>query len=204
MSVKIMSAVFENEALGPTERLIMLALADHADDEGRCYPSIARLCRRTGLTERAVQSNIRKLQDAGYVAVQLGAGRSGSNLYLVRATPAPDAPKPSGTIIEPSSKDHLTDDPVRGRFEDFWNEWPLSKIGKQKAASSFKRLSQQDRMAAVSNARRWAQAWRRSNPTANDIHPTTYLNGKRWEDEISPSQPQLRAVGGTTSKWGKL
>ncbi|PHQ71452.1 MAG: hypothetical protein COB97_01995 [Paracoccus sp.] len=43
MSVRIMSAVFESRELGSTARLILLALADHADDEGRCYPSIARL-----------------------------------------------------------------------------------------------------------------------------------------------------------------
>ncbi|MFV1536936.1 helix-turn-helix domain-containing protein [Phaeobacter sp. JH204B] len=128
MSIRVMSAVFESETLGATERLIMLALADHADDEGRCYPSIARLCQRTGLGERAVQTNIRKLQLQGYVEIIPGAGRNGSNLYFVRptpapdapphemhpapdappprmkctSTPAPDAPKPSITIIEPS------------------------------------------------------------------------------------------------------
>lgn len=102
MSVKIMSAVFESETLGPTERLIMLSLADHADDAGRCYPSIARLRQRTGLSERAIQSNIRSLQAAGYITIIPGAGQGGSNVYIVRPTPAADAPKPSRTIIEPS------------------------------------------------------------------------------------------------------
>ncbi|MEM8616769.1 MAG: helix-turn-helix domain-containing protein [Pseudomonadota bacterium] len=128
MSIKIMSAIFENETLGPTQRLIMLALADHADDEGRCYPSIERLCARTGLKDRAVQSNIRALEAAGYVTVKERAGRNGSNLYFVHphpaadappqemhpaadapqprrkcgSDPAADAPKPSGTVIEPS------------------------------------------------------------------------------------------------------
>ena len=102
MSVKIMSAVFESETLGPTERLIMLSLADHADDAGRCYPSIARLRQRTGLSERAIQSNIRSLQAAGYITIIPGAGQGGSNVYIVRPTPASDAPKPSRTIIEPS------------------------------------------------------------------------------------------------------
>lgn len=128
MSIKIMSAIFENEELGPTHRLIMLSLADHADDWGRCYPSISRLCQRTGLKERAVQINIRQLEDAGYITIHKNAGPSGANVYMVRATPASDAPpaqnaprikcappphimretpasdapKPSGTINEPS------------------------------------------------------------------------------------------------------
>lgn len=131
MSIKIMSAVFENETLGPTERLIMLALADHADDAGRCYPSISRLCQRTGLGERAIQNNLKALVAKGYVTIVPNAGQGLANLYFVTATPAPDAPphemhprtkfastpasrsktpapdapKPSRTITEPSDGD---------------------------------------------------------------------------------------------------
>lgn len=123
-----MSAVFESKTLGPTERLVMLALADHADDEGKCYPSILRIQERTGLSERAVQTNVRKLVDLGYLLVQVGGGKGNANLYFVtpnpaadaprtkrtpaayapqtphqvRPNPAADAPEPSGTIIEPS------------------------------------------------------------------------------------------------------
>lgn len=91
MSVRLMAAVFESETLGPTERLIMLALADHADDKGRCYPSIERLCQRTGLSQRAIQTNIRKLTESGYIVVQHGGGKGRANVYLVRANPATDA-----------------------------------------------------------------------------------------------------------------
>ena len=98
MSIRIMSAVFESETLGPTERLIMLSLADHADDEGRCYPSIDRLSRRTGLSERAVQTNIGKLRDQGYIKVVLRGCKGRSNLYFISPNPAAgagyDAPKP--------------------------------------------------------------------------------------------------------------
>jgi hypothetical protein len=128
VSVKIMSAIFDSKTLGPTERLVMLALADHADDQGRCYPSNSRLCDRTGLSERAVRQNIRALESGGFLSVQIGAGQAGANVYIVRpqggqemppagnapGTPcrsgghlvpdrgAADAPKPSGTIKEPS------------------------------------------------------------------------------------------------------
>jgi len=87
-----MSAVFDSDTLKPTERLILLCLADHADDQGRCYPSIRRLSQRTGLSERAVQSNIRKLQDSGYLSIKMNGGQGGANLYIVTATPAADAP----------------------------------------------------------------------------------------------------------------
>lgn len=127
MSVKIMAAIFESETLGPTERLIMLALADHADDTGRCYPSIVRLAQRTGLSERAVRTNIRTLELSGYITVHIGAGPGGKNVYFVRANPAPPAPGTScppappapgtscptaptalGTSCPPAYDDHLT------------------------------------------------------------------------------------------------
>lgn len=122
-----MSAIFDSKTLGPTERLVMLALADYADDNGRCYPSNARLCERTGLSERAVRTNIRALEANGFLTVHIGVGQAGANVYFVRpeggqeippagnapgrkCTPprqqvppdgAADAPKPSLTIIEP-------------------------------------------------------------------------------------------------------
>ncbi|MDQ7262689.1 helix-turn-helix domain-containing protein [Paracoccus sp. PS-1] len=112
MSVKIMSAVFESETLGPTERLIMLALADHADDTGRCYPSMQRLCQRTGLSERAVQVNIKKLQGQGYIKVVSGGGKGRPNIYFVSANPAPETPhqKPrfSNTVSDDIQTPHLT------------------------------------------------------------------------------------------------
>ncbi len=129
MSVKVMSAVWEREDLDASERLVMLSLADHADDDGVCYPSIARLCKRTSMSDRGVQKVLSRLQERGFLRVEIGAGRSGSNRYFVtatpepgsplnpvhprttfttppnpvRLTPEPGSPKPSRTIIEPSS-----------------------------------------------------------------------------------------------------
>lgn len=87
-----MAAIFESKTLGPTERLVMLSLADHADDSGKCYPSIQRICERTGLSERAVQTNVKKLTDTGYLRVLHGGGKGKANLYFLSANPAADAP----------------------------------------------------------------------------------------------------------------
>lgn len=86
-----MSAVFDSN-LPSTQRLVMLSLADHADDDGRCYPSISRLCKRTGLSERAVQSNLKRLQSDGYLTIKKNAGPKGSNVFFVHPTPAANAP----------------------------------------------------------------------------------------------------------------
>jgi len=92
MSVKIMAAVFDREDLDASERLVMLCLADHADDDGVCYPSVARLCKRSSLSERTVQGTIKKLIARGFLSVEYGGGRSGTNRFTVRANPAASAP----------------------------------------------------------------------------------------------------------------
>lgn len=140
MSIKIMDQVFDLKGVTPTEKLILLSLADHADESGRCYPSIDRLSLRTCLSERALQVNIRTLTQKGFITIAKGGGRGRANEYIVSANPAqetpfekpsfkntvshvenpapraqnpaPDAPQSSLTIIEPvkSNKAASSDD----------------------------------------------------------------------------------------------
>ena len=92
MSIRVMSAVYDSELTDIYEVSVMLALANHADDDGVCYPSIARISRLARMSERGVQCVIKRLSERGYLDVDAGAGRSGTNLYIVRPTPAPGAP----------------------------------------------------------------------------------------------------------------
>lgn len=92
MSIKIMSQVWESD-LPPTERFVMLCLADHADDMAQsCYPSVSRLCKRTGFKQRAVQNAIKSLTEKGYLTVKKNAGQGNANVYVIDATPALNAP----------------------------------------------------------------------------------------------------------------
>jgi hypothetical protein len=75
MSVHVSSVVWRL-SLGSTEKLVMLALADIANDDGEAYPSNRLLMERTGLSDRAIQKALTKLQDAGYLGREMRAGRS--------------------------------------------------------------------------------------------------------------------------------
>lgn len=78
-------------------------------------------------------------------------------------------------------------------FSEFWAVWPV-KISKSSAEKAWVKLSQADRIEAKARAPDWFQRWRQSNPQASPIHPASYLNQKRWTDEIQ--QPQLKAIIG--------
>ncbi|MBO2684970.1 MULTISPECIES: helix-turn-helix domain-containing protein [Shewanella] len=59
-------------------KLLLLSMADRADEYHRCYPSVERLVKDTGLDRKTIIGNIAKLQDAG-VLTDTGkrAGRTG-------------------------------------------------------------------------------------------------------------------------------
>lgn len=77
--------------------LVLWALAGHADLAGECWPSIARVCRCTGLEVRSVKRGIRTLRVRGLVAVELGKGRGRTSRYriLLRKGDAPDTLSPT-------------------------------------------------------------------------------------------------------------
>jgi len=101
MSTLVMAACWPL-TMPPTPKAVLISLADQANDQGVCWPSIDTITVRTCFGERAVRNAIRWLETAGLVKVEIGAMKA--NRYTVtprgfggeqasaRRTPAPDAP----------------------------------------------------------------------------------------------------------------
>lgn len=58
------------------EKMVLLSLADNANDQGVCWPSISTIKRKCSLTDRAVQKCISKLRDRGLLMLTPRAGHS--------------------------------------------------------------------------------------------------------------------------------
>lgn len=118
MSVKLMSAVWAVDLSLP-EKLVLLALADSANDEGMCWPSVTSLYKKCSLSERAVRQAVGSLEAKGHLTIHQRTGRS--NYYTVHplhdvhpcteCTPAPDAPTPAPDAPPPLHTVHLTPAP---------------------------------------------------------------------------------------------
>lgn len=67
MSVQAITAAFAYEAPSSNAKLVLLALANYADEDGICYPSVKRLVAMTGLSERAVRYALQALVDGGAI-----------------------------------------------------------------------------------------------------------------------------------------
>jgi len=53
----------------PLEKLVALTIADFADDEGKAWPSLATIARKSSLSESSVRRHLRKLESAGILQV---------------------------------------------------------------------------------------------------------------------------------------
>ena len=58
MSVKLMSRAWEM-GLPMGQKMLLLALCDHANDDGLCYPAQDKLAIKCSMSKRAVVSHIK-------------------------------------------------------------------------------------------------------------------------------------------------
>jgi DNA-binding Lrp family transcriptional regulator len=88
LSIKVIQWVWDCSQSKNAERLVLLAIADNAADDGsHAYPSLAELQRKANLSERAVRDALRRLEAAGELKTHIGGGRGGTNYYTVIMTP---------------------------------------------------------------------------------------------------------------------
>ena len=71
-------------SLRPSQKLLLLALADRADDSGVCWPSLARLQKDTGLDIKTIRAGLARLCALGLISRNSAPGRG-----YVYALPAP-------------------------------------------------------------------------------------------------------------------
>lgn len=127
MSVKVMSLVWSLD-LPDSQKIVLLALADSANDEGVCWPSMASLAKKCSKSERTVQGVIKELVSSGHLTrvERLGKGV----LYTLHprsgCAPAKSAP-PQGTTPTPAA---AADKPSRTIIVEEANASPTARASK--------------------------------------------------------------------------
>lgn len=90
-----MSRVWDETPFDQTTLLVLLCLADHADDDGRCWPSVPRLATRARCSERWCRDVLASLEESGWLERELRPGKS--TMYRI-IFPAQTAPTPEPQI----------------------------------------------------------------------------------------------------------
>lgn len=124
MSIDVMSWVLRHseETLG--SRLVLLALADRASDDGTgAWPSVDTLARDARISRRSVQRCLRELEASGAIATT-GTRDNGARIYRVNMSPprgvildvegatsstaGGDTVSPEPSLLQPSKDNHPT------------------------------------------------------------------------------------------------
>jgi hypothetical protein len=84
MSIEIMNQVWKSAPVDQGTLLVLLALADSADERTRtCYPGIESLAAKARLSERQVQYCLQRLREIGVIQVVRNASPVKTNLYRI-------------------------------------------------------------------------------------------------------------------------
>jgi Helix-turn-helix domain len=104
LSIQAMAwAIEQQEIKEPVTRLVLLCLANYAGADGsHAFPSIARLQRDTGLSERSIRQHLRKLETASliqrgnrlFAVTKIGRADRVPLVYdIIMQRGAPDSPR---------------------------------------------------------------------------------------------------------------
>lgn len=84
MSNAALTAVWSRSKSEGTARLVLLSIADRADDKGRAFCGAKDLCQRTNAGRRTVFTALRELRDdLKELAIMEGKGPRGCNRYQI-------------------------------------------------------------------------------------------------------------------------
>lgn len=185
-----------------TDKLVLLALADSANDDGVCWTAVRAktpgkldLLTKCSLSERAIQGAIKRLCASGLLSRVERPGKG----VIYTVTPAADAPpqqmRPAGNDVDPRSIcgetvsnpkiESIKPARVDEGFAEFWALYPL-KVARKAAlkayASALKETDHATIIAGLSDQRRWGAFKPGFTP-----HAATWLNRGSWADERDAS-----------------
>ena len=112
-----------------------------------------------------------------------------------------EVPQDAARIQNPESRIRIqnpeSEDNARDAFEKFWSAYPRKAGSKQKAFESFKKagVSLEILLEAIENQKKSAQ-WCKDGGVFIP-HPATWLNGKRWEDQLPMDNRVPKGASGT-------
>ena len=197
MSIRVMNEVWESRKFEGNQLLLLLALADFAsDDGGNVFPSVEKMAEKTRASRRAVQRNLRKLEDEG-VLIEVrpasqrfpaeyrivlealrrppeGEGRHGDALTVKR--------NPSRESVNGREREKI----LKEEFDDWYQHYP-KKVSRGAAEKALARARREgvSLETLIAGAKRYA-AEMAGKELQFIRYPATWLNGKCWLDEPGP------------------
>ena len=198
-----------DKTLKPLARLLFAEITALCNKEGYCWASNQYFADLYEVDKTTVSGWIGQLKTRGYITVQLEY-KEGSKQILNRyikingegidemintplqndVYPIDQKTKVNTTV---NTKTNITVNSI-GDFDSFWRFYPR-KAGKEAARKAWAKLRPDEHIMQLilDNVRERVEKgeWRKDNQSYI-LHASTYLNQKRWEDEVLDQQTQTR------------
>ncbi|MFJ2713019.1 helix-turn-helix domain-containing protein [Pseudomonas sp. NPDC087346] len=207
MSMDLMVKVLKTKVGNPLRKLVLIKLADNANDQGECWPSYQHIADQCEIDRSTVRRHIKNLNEQGLLRIENREGPKGnsSNLYYltlwgVGTESTPVGPESTGGVGTESTRTSHLSEPVNEPkpmgttgsmegFEQFWKLYPKKKSRKD-AAKAWAKLKPNEELRQIlitalgshCVSEDWAKDGGRYIPNA-----ATWLNGERWHDELAPA-----------------
>lgn len=106
MSMLLTAQAIKLKVGNPTRKLVLLKLADNANDKGECFPSYQHIADHCEVSRRSVISHIDALIKMGLVEKKLRKNQDGSssNLYILHLEKGSENISPPSERISPPSE----------------------------------------------------------------------------------------------------
>lgn len=209
-----MSRVWELD-LPSTAKVVLLCLADHANDEGaHVYPSVGLTAAKCSLSERAVQNALRDLREDGIlVEVRKGGGRGRTTEYRIDLNGVADAPffvervneqiekgerrSPKGEPAAPEPSEPPSSEPFASRtIEDLKSrassaladpDDPERERAPQWNAVEEACVRNLQEFDPIWNSLTWGGLKKLANEFGHEV--VTYALQRTWEGRVRPQRP---------------
>ena len=79
MSIKAINWAWDQQ-LPPNAKLILMAIADAADEEGNCWPKIKTIAKKCGVSQRTVQRSLKYFISNNFISVTVVVNLSRTRL----------------------------------------------------------------------------------------------------------------------------
>jgi hypothetical protein len=203
MSIKVMSRCWDTPCGSHTKKLVLLALADNANDGGECFPSMETIARKCDLSEQAVRNWIKEMEDDNWLSVDRSHKLKRSNIYTIRPptpltpnavdpqprlprpptplTPTPNAVDPNrqGTVKEPSLSS------ASQEAEAIWQAYPR-KAGKKPGLKAIARcLKETPFQELIRATHKFCALWEGESDKTFCPHAATWFNQERFKEDPS-------------------
>tara|TARA_R110000803_G_scaffold39600_1_gene85427 strand:+ start:1058 stop:1672 length:615 start_codon:yes stop_codon:yes gene_type:complete len=191
MSFQAMAWAVKQPTKSTGTKLVLLMLANYADENGNCYPSQAHLAKICHCSRQSINKYISDLVELGFVNItKKSNGLLVHNSYNLKMTIVKNIDNAVSNVkISSNQCQNIGQNTIintyTDNFDEFWNIVPR-KISKTQARKAYLKALKDKKIDHISLMRKMKEYGKSVQGKEQQfvLHPSTWINQCRWEDEL--------------------